>query len=70
LGGNFSASPVFAAGRVYFQSEEGITSVLAPGSSFQLLATNDIEERTLASAAVSEKVLFIRSESHLWRIGL
>jgi len=70
LGGNFSASPVFAAGRVYFQSEEGITSVLATGSSFQLLATNDIEERTLASAAVSEKVLFIRSESHLWRIGL
>ncbi len=69
LGGNYSASPVSAAGRVYFQSEEGITHVVATGTSFQLLATNDIEERTLASAAVSEGTLFLRSEFHLWRIG-
>ena len=69
LGGNFSASPVFAAGRVYFQSEEGVTQVVGTGTSFQLLATNDIEERTLASLAVIEKAFFIRSESHLWRIG-
>ncbi|MCI0333278.1 MAG: PQQ-like beta-propeller repeat protein [Planctomycetes bacterium] len=69
LGGNFSASPVSAAGRVYFQSEEGITQVVATGASFQLLATNDIEERTLASAAVSENTFFLRSEFHLWRIG-
>jgi len=69
LGGNFSASPVFAAGRIYFQSEEGTTHVVAADTSFQLLATNDIEERTLASAAVSENAIFIRSESHLWRFG-
>lgn len=70
LGGNYSASPIFAAGRVYFQSEDGLTTVLAAGESFQLLATNDLEERTLASAAVSENALFLRSENHLWRIGL
>jgi outer membrane protein assembly factor BamB len=69
LGGNFSASPVCAAGRVYFQSEEGVTHVLAADSNFQPLATNDIEERTLASAAISDNSLFLRSESHLWRIG-
>ncbi len=70
LGGNFSASPILAAGRVYFQSEEGITKVLATGKTFKLLATNDLEERTLASAAASDNVLFLRSESCLWRIGI
>jgi outer membrane protein assembly factor BamB len=69
LGGDFSASPVFAAGRVYFQSEEGTTHVVAADTTFQELATNEIEERTLASAAVSDDALFLRSESHLWRIG-
>jgi outer membrane protein assembly factor BamB len=69
LGGNFSASPTYAAERVYFLSEDGRTHVVAPGKSFQLLATNDIEERTLASVAVSQGVLFLRSETQLWRIG-
>jgi outer membrane protein assembly factor BamB len=69
LGGNFSASPVFAADRVYFLSEEGRTHVVGRGKSFQLWATNDIEERTLASAAVSDDALYIRSETHVWRFG-
>jgi outer membrane protein assembly factor BamB len=69
LGGNFSASPVCADGRVYFQSEDGVTYVIETGTEFNSLATNDIEERTLASPAVSTGTLFLRSESHLWRIG-
>ena len=43
--------------------------IVARGKSFQLLATNDIEERTLASAAVSHGSLYLRSETHLWRMG-
>ena len=31
LGGNYSASPVFADGRIYFLSEEGVATVIAPG---------------------------------------
>lgn len=69
LGGNFSASPVFADGRVFFLSEEGRMHVIALGKSFQLLAINDIEERTLASPAVSHGSIFLRSESHLWRMS-
>jgi hypothetical protein len=38
LGGNYSASPVFADGRIYFQSEEGVTTVLAPGRDLRRLA--------------------------------
>jgi outer membrane protein assembly factor BamB len=68
LGGNFSASPVSGAGRVYFLSEEGVTHVVAADKSFQPLAVNDIEESTLASIAVTDNVLFLRSESHLWRV--
>ena len=69
LGGGFSASPVAAEGRVYFQNEEGIGYVLKAGKTFDLLAKNELAERTLASPAVMDNALFLRSQSHLWRIG-
>ena len=69
LGGNFSASPVFAEGRIYFQNEDGVGLVIKHGQSFTLLAKNDLEEQTLASYAVTDSKLFIRSKSHLWCIG-
>jgi len=69
LGGNYSASPVFADGRIYFQSEEGITTVLAPGREFRVLARNQLDGETLASMAVSEGSLFLRTDSALYRIG-
>ena len=69
LGGNFSASPIFAAGRIYFTNEDGKTSILRPGVEYDLLATNDIGERTFASLAPADGTLYLRSESHLWRIG-
>jgi outer membrane protein assembly factor BamB len=69
LGGNFSASPIWADGRIYFQSEEGETTVIAPGTAFELLATNVLDGLTLASPAVADGSLFIRSHDHLYRIG-
>lgn len=69
LGGNYAASPVFADGRIYFQSEEGTTTVIAPGTTFQKLATSELDGATLASMAVSDGSIFIRSRSHLYRIG-
>jgi outer membrane protein assembly factor BamB len=69
LSGNYSASPVFADGRIYFQSEEGITTVLAPGREFRVLARNQLEGDTLASMAVSEGSIFLRTDSALYRIG-
>jgi outer membrane protein assembly factor BamB len=68
LGGNFSASPLFADGKIYFQSEDGVGTVIRPGTQFERLARNRLEERTLASYAVAEGALFIRTESHLHRI--
>jgi hypothetical protein len=69
LGGNYSASPVFADGRVYVLSEEGVTTVLAPGRTFHRLAVNRLDGTTLASIAISNGSLFIRSQTHLYRIA-
>jgi len=69
LGGNFSASPLAAEGRIYFQNEEGIGYVVKAAKTYELLATNDLAERTLASPAAIDGALFLRSEAHLWRIG-
>jgi outer membrane protein assembly factor BamB len=69
LGGNYSASPVWADGRIYFQSEEGVTTVIAPGTVFRKLATNRLDGATLASLAVSGGSIFIRTDTHLYRIG-
>ena len=69
LGGNYSASPIFADGRIYFLSEEGVTTVIAPGKEFRRLATNQLDGATLASMAVSGGSIFLRTASHLYRIG-
>jgi outer membrane protein assembly factor BamB len=69
LGGTFSASPVFADGHIYFTSEDGETTVVAPGRQFQKLTVNRIDEPTLASLAISGGSIFIRGESHLYRIA-
>ena len=68
LGGNYSASPLYADGHIYFQSEEGDTTVVAASREFQKLASNQLGERTLASFAVVDKALLIRSDKHLYRI--
>jgi outer membrane protein assembly factor BamB len=70
LGGNYSASPVFADGRIYFLSEEGVATVIAPGKDFRRLATNRLDGAMLASMAVSGGSFFIRTDSHLYRIGV
>jgi outer membrane protein assembly factor BamB len=69
LGGNFSASPIVAEGRIYFQNETGVGYVVRAAKTYELLATNDLGERTLASPAAIDGALFLRSEGHLWRIG-
>jgi outer membrane protein assembly factor BamB len=68
LPGGYSASPIFAEGRIYFQNESGMGSVIKADTTFALLSENDLGERSLASYAVTDGALFIRTEKHLWRI--
>jgi outer membrane protein assembly factor BamB len=69
LGGGFSASPVYAENRIYFTSEDGVTYVVRAGTEYEQLAKNELEERTLASPAVDDGAIYLRTEGHLWRIG-
>jgi hypothetical protein len=60
---------VYAEGRIYFQNETGTGFVVKAGKTFELLAKNDLGERSLASYAPTDGALFIRTEGHLWKIG-
>ena len=67
--GTYSASPVLADGKIYVTSEDGVVSVVAADSEFRLLAENELEGYTLASPAISEGQMFIRTEAYLYCIG-
>jgi outer membrane protein assembly factor BamB len=68
LGGTYSASPVFADGRIYFLAEQGVTTVIVPGKVFRRLATNALDGGLLASMAIAGGSVFLRTDSHLYRI--
>ena len=69
VGGNHSASPIYADGRIYFLSEEGESVVIAPGKELKVLAKNELDGETLASMAVSGGSIFVRSRTHLYRLS-
>ncbi|MGE3310371.1 MAG: PQQ-binding-like beta-propeller repeat protein [Limisphaerales bacterium] len=69
VGGNHSASPVFADGRILFLSESGETTIVKAGPEFEILARNSVDEKCQASLAVSQGNLFLRTESRLLCIG-
>jgi len=68
IGGSFSASPIYADGKIFLQSEEGDGIVLKPGPIYQEVARNPLRERTLASYAIGDGALFIRSEKRVTRL--
>lgn len=63
------ASPVAAAGRIYFVGRSGTTLVLEAGDSFRVLATNSIGEPVDASPAIVGRDLFLRSNRHVFCIS-
>jgi outer membrane protein assembly factor BamB len=69
VGGVFSASPVAGDGKVYLLSETGETIVLRAGRGAEVIARNHIGERTLASMAISDGRIFIRTDENLVCIG-
>ena len=71
VGGKFSASLLYADGKIYAQDEEGRSIVFRPGHTFDKIAENEFAGglRTYASYAPIDGALFLRSESHLYRVG-
>ena len=69
LPGGHSPSPVSADGLVYFVSDQGVTTVIRPGETFEIVAQNELGERISASPAISQGQYFLRTHQHLYCIG-
>ena len=69
LGSHHSASPVAAAGHLFFTDDAGVTYVLKPGTKFEEVSRNSLGEECFPSPAVARGQLFIRTVNHLWCIG-
>ena len=67
--GDFYASPVAAAGKVYFAAQKGTVAVLAAGDTFRVLATNDLGEPIFATPAIVEGRIYLRTTGHLYCFG-
>lgn len=70
VGGNHSASPVYAEGKIYFLSETGETTVIEAGPEFKIVSRNPLNEKCQASIAGSWGNLFIRTDKNLFCIGV
>ena len=68
LNGNFYSSPVLAEGRLYVFDRKGKATVLSADRQGRILATNQLEEGVVATPAIAGKALFVRTNTHLYRI--
>jgi outer membrane protein assembly factor BamB len=69
VGSGFSASPVASDGKLYLSNEDGEMLVIAAGQKFTLVATNSMGELLMATPALSDGVMYVRSAASLFAIG-
>ncbi len=71
LGGNFSATPLYADEKLYCFDEEGKCHILLPSADEDektFLPVNELDAGALASPCAQDGVLFVRTKTHLYRI--
>ena len=68
IGGHHSASVLYAGGRIHFFDEDGQTTIIQPGETLEILARNQLDDGFMASPAVADGALFLRTTTHLYRI--
>ena len=68
-GGAFSASPVGADGRLYIASEDGEVYVISATPDMKQLAKNDMKEVIMATPAISDGLIVLRTMGHLYGVG-
>jgi len=69
-GGAFTASPVAADGKIYCTSEENGVFVIRAGADYELITTNPMGEICMATPAITDGLIFIRGQHHLFCIGI
>jgi outer membrane protein assembly factor BamB len=70
LGGSYLASPLLDGERVYCFGGSGKTTVIRAGRTFETLAENRLDSGFMASPAVAEGSLILRTKTHLYRVGM
>lgn len=68
LGGEFSASPIVADGRIYCPNQEGQTFVVTATEPYEVIAENTLAEGCMASPAAYDGAIFLRTKGHLYKI--
>ncbi|NQU52400.1 MAG: PQQ-binding-like beta-propeller repeat protein [Bacteroidetes bacterium] len=68
VGTQTSASPIYAEGKIYTFDEDGLTTIFTPGTTFHMVGENQLPDGFMASPAVVDSALFLRTKSHLYRI--
>jgi len=69
LPSSFSASPVAADGKLYFASEDGDVFVVRAGPKYELLATNVMGQSLMATPAISDGLLILRTKDFVYAVG-
>jgi outer membrane protein assembly factor BamB len=69
VGSGFSASPVAADGKIYLSNEDGEILIVAAGQKFSHVGTNSMGELLMATPALSDGVMYVRSAASLFAIG-
>lgn len=69
LPSTFTASPVAADGKLYLASEDGDVFVVKAGPKYELLATNPMGKALMATPALSNGLLILRTDNHIYAIG-
>ena len=68
-GGAFTASPVASDGKIYLSSEDGDVFVVKAGQKYELLAKNPVGEVMMATPAISDGLVIVRTVSHVYAFG-
>ena len=69
VGSGFSASPVTDGRMLFLPGEDGETFVIRPGDLFEQVGLGRLPDLVMATPAIADGQLFIRSQSRLWAIG-
>ena len=68
--GYYYSSPVAADGKVYIASADGVVVVLDAGADeLKILATNKLDSGILATPAIVDGVIYLRTENRLYAFG-
>lgn len=69
IGSGYSASPVAADGKIYLSNEDGEILIVGAGQKFSHVGTNSMGELLMATPALSDGVMYVRSSASLFAIG-